>query len=232
MVCDHVPEELSHVAGDYPDMFRALFAEEEVELASYDVVNGELPTHPRESEAWIITGSRYSVNDDLAWIRDLEEFTSRVPAARVPLVGVCFGHQLIARALGGSVVRSKRGWGVGCMEVEVRSEASGPAWMEPARDRYRILNSHADQVVSLPEGTRLLASTDHCPVSLMTVGDYLLGIQGHPEMDPSYLKALVESRRGRSIPEETAARALESLKLGSDSTVVRDWMLNFMTQET
>lgn len=233
LVCDHVRDDLVHVAGDYPDMFGALFADrEEVELASYDAVDGELPSRPGDCEAWIITGSRYSVNDDLAWIRDLEEFIRRVSGARVPLVGVCFGHQLIARALGGSVARSADGWGVGCVEVEVRNEEPRPAWMEPARDRYRILNSHADQVVRLPEGTRVLGSTGHCPVSLMTVGDYLLGIQGHPEMSSSYLKALIESRRGRSIPEGTASRGLESLEVGSDSTVVREWMLNFMTRET
>ncbi len=233
LVCDHVLSDLVDVAGDYDDMFFRLFADaDDVELVAYDVVNGELPSDPADCEAWITTGSRHSVNDDLDWIRYLEEFIQAVPAARTPLIGVCFGHQLIARAMGGSVIRSPRGWGVGSVEVHLLADGSLPGWMQPLRDKYRILNSHADQVVEVPEGTVVLGSTTHCPVSLMTVGEYLMGIQGHPEMEPRYLRSLIEMRRGDRIPHETAAKGLESLGHGSDCTLIRQWMLNFITSRS
>lgn len=233
LVCDHVREELVHIAGDYTDMFATLVGDRAgLSLTPYDVINGEVPDDPTECEAWITTGSRHSVNDDLPWIRKLEEFVRRMPAAGTPLIGVCFGHQLIARAMGGRVVRSARGWGVGSVEVELIDGGSRPAWMQPARDSYRLLNSHADQVEVVPEGGLVLGSTDHCPVSLMSVGDHLLGIQGHPEMGVAYLRGLIESRRGNRIPEVVAAKALESLELGSDSKVVMTWMSKFMTRRS
>ena len=109
-----------HVSGDYPDMFRRLFAgHPEVEIVVYDVIGGDMPADPGECDAWITTGSRHSVNDDEPWIRQLEQFVRDVAQADVPFVGVCFGHQLIAKALGGTVVKSDRGWGVGAKEVEV-----------------------------------------------------------------------------------------------------------------
>jgi GMP synthase-like glutamine amidotransferase len=229
LVCDHVPDELVGIAGDYEDMFRRLFVDHtDVELVAYDVINGALPSNPTECHAWITTGSRHSVNDDLPWIHDLARFIMEAPAGQTPLIGVCFGHQLIARALGGSVVRSMRGWGLGSTEVQITHDNPLPAWMEPITDKYRILNSHADQVEQTPAGARVLGSTEHCPVSLMTVGEFLLGIQGHPEMEAPYLRSLIQTRRGRRVPESTAQRAIDSLELGSDSILVRRWMLNFM----
>lgn len=230
LVCDHVRDELRPIAGDYPDMFHALFADlDGVSLLPYDIVSGEPSPDPGECGAWIITGSRYSAYDDLPWIKDLERFVRRASESRVPLVGVCFGHQLIARAMGGRVAGSSRGWGVGSVEVRV-VEAGKPDWMQPPRDAYRILNSHADQVERIPEGGLVLGWNDHCPVSLMTVGDYLLGIQGHPEMPVPYLRGLIESRRGSRMPEETADKGLRSLELGSDRELVRDWMINFLVR--
>ena len=120
LVCDHVRGKFLDISGDHPDMFRRLFAGyPDVEIVPYDAINGELPADLYECDAWIATGSKYSVNDDYQWIRDLEDFVRRVASSSVPFVGVCFGHQLIASALGGSVVESERGWGVGVKEVEI-----------------------------------------------------------------------------------------------------------------
>jgi GMP synthase (glutamine-hydrolysing) len=222
LVCDHVRPEFMSVSGDYPDMFRRLFeGHDEVELVVYDAINGEIPADPSDCDAWITTGSRHSVNDDLPWIRRLEEFVRKVAAKDVPFVGVCFGHQLIAKALGGSVVQSDRGWGVGMKEVEV-SDGLGLG------SAYRILNSHQDQIATLPPGAEVLGWSEHCPVAMLGVGDHMIGIQGHPEFETEYSRALMESRRGHLIPEETVDAGLATLDSAPDSDRLARWILDFV----
>ncbi|MGH8870404.1 MAG: type 1 glutamine amidotransferase [Acidimicrobiia bacterium] len=221
LVCDHVRPEFLGIAGDYDDMFRRLFAGHDVEIVVYDAIGGELPGDPAECDAWITTGSRYSVNDDEPWIRDLEVFVRNVAAAEVPFVGICFGHQLIAKALGGSVIRSERGWGVGVKEVEVRDDLGlgGP---------YRVLNGHQDQVETLPLGGEVLGWNEHCPVSMLGVGGTMLGIQGHPEFEASYTKAVMESRRGTEIPDATVAAGIATLSQPTDGDRFADWIVRWL----
>ena len=222
LVCDHVRPEFEHISGDYPDMFRRLFSEHpEVEIITYDVIGGVLPADPAECDAWITTGSRHSVNDDEPWIRRLETFVKDVAVAGVPFVGICFGHQLIAKALGGSVVESDRGWGVGIKEVEVRDSLG-------LGSSYRILNSHQDQIERLPPGAEILGWNEYCPVSMIGVGDNMIGIQGHPEFEPAYSRALMESRRGNVISEETVDAGLATLDAAPDSALLSNWILGFV----
>ncbi len=222
LVCDHVRAEYLGISGDYDDMFRRLFSgHPEVEVVTYDAVGGRLPDHPGEADAWMTTGSRHSVNDDEQWIRELEEFVRRTAEAGVPFIGICFGHQLIARALGGTVVKSDRGWGVGVKEVEVSPDLG---WGES----YRVLTSHEDQVEALPPGAEILGWNEHCPVSVMGVGSTMLGIQGHPEFESAYSAALMESRRGTIIPEQTVDAGMTSLDEGSDGERLADWILEFI----
>lgn len=224
LVCDHVRSEFLDISGDYEDMFRRLFADhEDVEVVAFDAINGELPGDPSEADAWLTTGSSHSVNDDEDWIRQLERFVRDVAEAEVPFVGICFGHQLIAKALGGSVVKSDRGWGVGVKEVEL-SEDLG--W----GDSYRVLTSYEDQVEDLPAGAEILGWNDHCPVSVMSVGSTILGMQGHPEFESAYSQALMESRRGTLIPEATADAGLASLADNTDGSELADWILEFVSR--
>ena len=228
LVCDHVRGKFLAISGDYTDMFVRLFAGyPDVEIVPYDAINGELPADLYECDAWIATGSKYSVNDDYQWIRDLEDFVRRVAASSVPFVGVCFGHQLIASALGGLVVQSERGWGVGVKEVEI---AKGLEWADPGVESYRVLTSHADQVEVLPTGARVIGWNEHCPVSMMGIGDTILGIQGHPEMEPALTEALIRDRLGSAIPEETALAGLESFERDPENKMLADWMLRFINQ--
>jgi GMP synthase-like glutamine amidotransferase len=228
LICDHVREQYRAISGDYPEMFVRLFAAyPDVEIVLYDVINGEIPESPDECEAWLTTGSRHSVNDDHQWIRDLEAFVRRAARTGVPFVGICFGHQLIARALGGSVVRSRRGWGLGMKEVVT---ASSLDWADPPKSSYRVLNSHKDEVESLPPDGTVLGWAEDCPVSMMGVGETMLGIQGHPEMDRAYVEALIRDRGGTIIPEETAAAALESLDRDPDTEILAAWILEFISR--
>ncbi len=225
LICDHVRPVHLDIAGDYDEMFSRLFDHrDDVELVRYDVVNGEMPDRATECDAWLTTGSRYSVNDDEQWIRDLEEFVREVAEDRVPLVGVCFGHQLIAKALGGSVVRSERGWGVGIKEVEI---ADGLDWAKNAGSCW-VGSVHQDQVDRLPPDAEILGWNDHCPVSMMSVGSTILGLQGHPEMGPDYVEAVVQMRKGTLIPEDVADEGLASLVNEPDTTMLADWIVGFL----
>ncbi|MGH8913949.1 MAG: type 1 glutamine amidotransferase [Acidimicrobiia bacterium] len=222
LLCDHVRLELREVYGDYADVFRRVFAgHDEVDIVPYDVIDGELPADPAECDAWITTGSRHSVNDDQPWIRALEEFVRRVAATDVPFVGICFGHQLIAKALGGTVVRSERGWGVGLKEVAVRQGLG-------LGDSYRVLTSHQDQVATIPPGSEVLGWNDHCPISMLGMGAHMIGIQGHPEFDVAFSRTLMELGRGRVIPDQTVVEGLASLNGLPDSERLADWIATFL----
>jgi GMP synthase-like glutamine amidotransferase len=205
-------------------MFRRLFAgHDDVDVVTYDSINGELPSDPAECDAWLTTGSRHSVNEDEEWIRDLEEFVRQVAAVRVPFIGICFGHQLLAKAMGGTVVKSEMGWGVGVKEVEVRPDLG-------LGESYRVLTSHQDQVEVLPPGGETLGWNEHCPVSMLGVGRTMIGIQGHPEFDAAYSGALMESRRGKVIPRETVDAGLATLDESPDKGRLADWILRFVAE--
>lgn len=224
LVCDHVPPEFRDLAGDYPDMFEDLLSgRPAIELVPYDLPAGEFPPSVNECEGWITTGSRRSVYENEPWIEDLAELVRNIARAESPYVGVCFGHQMIAQALGGKVERAEVGWGVGAKDVEVPDP---PEWL--GRSRYRILNSHADQVVDAPPGARVLGGNDHCSNSLMQVGESMIGIQGHPEFTPELCEALIRSRRGTVIPEDVAEAALGSLATPPDNQALADVLADFL----
>lgn len=224
LVCDHVSPEFDHISGDYPDMFQNLVGSApDVELVPYDLAAGEFPASPDECDGWLTTGSRHSVYDPVRWIERLADLTRDIVASGRPFVGVCFGHQMIAHALGGRVERAARGWGVGVKEVRV---AEPPEWL--GLDDYRVLNSHADQVTELPEGAVVLGGNDHCPVSLMALGDNVVGIQGHPEFVPAYVEALVRARRGTVIPDDVCEAALASLAREPDTRPIGEAIVGFL----
>jgi GMP synthase-like glutamine amidotransferase len=125
---------------------------------------------------------------------------------------------MIAKALGGTVVKSDRGWGVGAKEVTVRKDVGlGPS--------YTVITSHQDQIDSLPPGAEILGWNQHCPISMLGVGKNMIGIQGHPEFDAAYSAALMESRRGTLIPETTVDDGLASLQDTNDGNHLVDWIL-------
>jgi GMP synthase-like glutamine amidotransferase len=224
--CDHVAERYLPIAGDYGDMFRAMVVDLDpgAEVVRYDARHGLLPKRPDECDGWLCTGSSASVYDGEPWIEALAAFVREVHEARVPFVGICFGHQLIAQALGGRVERAAGGWGAGAIAMEVAVEAP---WMAPPLASARLLYSHQDQVTELPPGGRVLGSAPHCPIAMVAVDDDVIGIQAHPEFSRPYLRALLEDRVDRIGRAGTAA-ALESLERPTDERTVAGWILAFL----
>ncbi|MBO0857969.1 MAG: amidotransferase [Chloracidobacterium sp.] len=224
--CDHVHERFRHIAGDYRDMFAALLASHAPQntLRFFDVCNGEFPPSLDACDAYLATGSRFSAYDEVDWIHALKDFLRRIHGAKKPFVGVCFGHQIIAEALGGKVSRAETGWGVGVHGVEViRVEQ----WMRPEQPCCALQYMHQDQVERPPEGGVVIGRSDHCPVAMFRVGDSTLGIQAHPEFPKAYSEALLLDRLER-IGEECVKAALASLDQPADEPVVASWIVEFL----
>ncbi len=223
--CDHVDADLRHIAGDYADMFTRLFTEHapEVTLERVDVVGGAPLPALGAHDGLLITGSRQSVGDDLPWIRDLGGLLVRAHARAVPVVGICFGHQLIAHALGGRVDRAPVGWGVGVHHGTVTAPR---AWMTPARSGFDLLVSHQDQVTAIPNGATVLATSEHAPVAAFEMGS-LVGFQGHPEFVADYAEALM-ARRIERIGAERIEHARGTLGRPTDQATVTRWIESFL----
>ena len=225
--CDDTPEALRSLYGNYPDMVQTLLqaVDPDVSFRIWRCHEGEIPDINAGVDAWITTGSKFGANDTAPWIQNLTEFIRQLWREQQPLVGICFGHQLIARALGGQVERSTHGWGVGAMTHDI--EFPQP-WMTPWNgDTLRLISSHQDQVTALPEQAVVLATSEFCPIYMMQVGNVFLGLQGHPEFSKGYAFDLIEMRRD-VIPSERAGAALLSLRLTVDDLTMGRYILNFM----
>lgn len=208
--------------GDYPSMFAAMLGEG-FETKTFDAVNGPLPDAAAFDGA-IITGSPAGVYEDLPWIAPLLEWI-RTAKGRTRLVGICFGHQAMAQALGGHVEKSERGWGVGLHTYEV---AGGEPWMGEAAATVAIPVSHQDQVVIQPPASRVTIRSGFTPYAGLAWGDDAISFQCHPEFRPAYAGALLGGRRGR-IPDAVVDAGLASLEQPDDRGVMADWIRRFLS---
>ena len=227
--CDDVPERFQSLAGTYRTMFESLLSPHlpGAEFVWFDARNGELPGSPDACDAYVCTGSRHSVYEDRDWIERLKEYVRGLHLAEKPFVGVCFGHQVLAQALGGEVTKADQGWGVGIHEMRVTVPEP---WMQPLKEDCKLQYMHGDQVQRLPPESVVLASAPHCPVAMFKVGEHMLGIEGHPEFSAAYVEALLRERRDRIGPARTDA-ALASLNQKADDEIVARWIANFIKNE-
>ena len=224
--CDHVVEELQPLHGDVPDLFYNLFNRlaPEVALDVFNITKGEYPGLSNHYDGFIGSGSRYSVYDKDPWILRFKEFVRALYEHKKKFVGICFGHQMIAQALGGKCTKTDRGWGVGIKKVIIQTQKP---WMQPESDSYHLIVSHADQVTTLPEGSVILGGNTHCPCSIYTVGENFLGIQAHPEFTPAFEKDIMKVRLDR-IGKSVIDAAIATLTIPTDEAVVTRWMVNFI----
>jgi GMP synthase-like glutamine amidotransferase len=215
------PAALRPAHGDYPSMFAQLLGEGFATRA-FDVQAGDLPD-PAAFDGAIITGSAAGVYEDHAWIPPLLDWI-RSARGRTRLVGVCFGHQAMAQALGGRVEKSERGWGVGLHRYRV---VEAQPWMTPPLPEIALSASHQDQVVLKPEDARVTLASDFTPVAGLAWDDDAISFQPHPEFSRAFTGALVDGRRGR-IEDAVVDQAVESLKAEDDRAVVGDWIRRFL----
>jgi GMP synthase-like glutamine amidotransferase len=191
LLAGHVDPASRHIAGDYPELFGELFEPEGVTLVPYAVDAGALPHDTDECDGWICSPSRASVYDDLPWLPALSDLLVRFVEDEAPFLGICFGHQLLAQALGGRVERHDDGWGVGVHEYDV---IRALPWIDDDIARVALIASHQDQVVDLPTSARPWATSDFCRHAGFTVGDHAWTIQTHPEFVPALADHLLAGR--------------------------------------
>jgi GMP synthase-like glutamine amidotransferase len=164
------------------------------------------------------------VYDDEPGNEPVTELVRAVHDARVPGVGVCCGHQLLAPAHGGRTELPAVGWGVGSLPMTI---VQPQPWMDPPRSTATLLYSHQDQVVELPPDGRVLAAAAHCPIAMLAIGDDMVGLQAHPEFGAAYVRALLEDRVDRIGASETEA-ALATLQEPTDGRTTARWILAFL----
>ena len=224
-----LPDELSSRYGDYPQMFQRMLrsAAPDLEFAVYHVTEQQLPREVDECDAWLITGSRHGVYDPLPWIEPLKAFLRKAYRAGIPIVGICFGHQVLAEALGGRAVKSDKGWGIGVHRYKVHRK---PAWMTGVEDEFALNALHQDQVTKLPEDAEVLAGSEFCPYAVLAYRGNAISIQPHPEFRNDFLEELIDYRRGTSFSDSDADAALETLGAPIHAGLAAEWIVRFLEE--
>ncbi len=205
------PEALRDTLGDYPDHFARLLDGYGLEFVTWHVEAMEFPASVCDADGWLITGSRHGVYEAHAFIPPLEQFIRDALAAGRPVVGICFGHQIMAQALGGTVTKFEGGWAVGAQEYDFEGETlTLNAW-------------HRDQVITPPETVQVLASNAFCAHAALGYGTLGYSVQAHPEFDDAFINGLIETRGHGLVPAPLlqAARAQEGGPRHSDRIAAR-----------
>lgn len=220
VIGDHFPDD-AHRLRDLFDQLEQRFS-----YRVYMTIGGELPQSVDEQDAYLITGSPLSVNEDHFWLPSLFEFIRACDAAKKPLLGTCFGHQAIAVALGGAVGYSPQGWNLG---VEPTHFAVRKPWMEPYQD-LNFYCSHKEQITKMPEGCEVLGSSEGCQFASIAKGEHIFTTQMHPEFGRSFMEAIMEITREELSPEDYKS-AQDTMACQPDGLVFARWAARFFSQK-
>ena len=193
--CGQSPAQLKRDLGDYPDMFVRLLDGRGFDFTTWHVEEMAFPDDIHDADGWLLTGSRHGAYEDHAFIPPLEDFIRRVHDAGVPMVGICFGHQIIAQALGGTVVKHPGGWAVGAQDYDFGGQpVTLNAW-------------HQDQVVALPPGAQVAGRNAFCENAALIYGDRAFTVQAHPEFGDDFIQGLMDTRAKGVVPDDLLAAA-------------------------
>lgn len=222
--------ELQARFSSYAEMSAVVLQDSKADLipVTYAVLDGEMPRSIDDCEGWLITGSPHGVYENLDWMIALKSFLQACLKAKKPVVGICFGHQILAAAAGARVEKSPKGWGVGCHDYKAEPELI--AALGGGDDSLTLLAVHQDQVITCPEGARVLAGSDFCENAILAYGDHALSIQPHPEFTPDYEAALLQMDLADdlSLPErEQALAGLQERAKDLDSAKIGQLIRNF-----
>lgn len=215
--------------GNYGEMFVRLFAEPGTAWEVVNVAGDEFPARADAYDGYVITGSKYSVNDDKPWIHRLFAFIREMHAADVRVVGCCFGAQAVAVALGGAVQPNPLGWELGVRELTPSPAGRAVPALQGAPWPLRILESHQDIVTRLPAQAVHLGASPRTPHELFSVGGNTLCLQGHPEFDAAVIEEVIALMQDDLRPEEVQL-ARESLAQAPHREYLRDSLLGFLTR--
>ncbi|WJY20162.1 type 1 glutamine amidotransferase [Fontisubflavum oceani] len=214
----HAPDELQPSHGDFEHMFQRLLSGHGFEFRVFDVVDMDFPDGPQAADAWLVTGSKHGAYEDHPFIPPLENLIRAIRDADQPMVGICFGHQIIAQALGGTVEKFAGGWSVGRQAYEVDGTTVHlNAW-------------HQDQVVDLPKGAEVRGSSDFCANAVLAYGDKILTVQPHPEFDAGAIAGLIATRGKGIVPEPLLDGARAGLDQPVDTQALTTLLVSVLTK--
>lgn len=212
------PDALRGQSGDYPDMFERLLAGKGFEFRTWHVEAMDFPDDVHAADGWLITGSRHGAYEGHDFIPKLEALIRRAYAEGVPMVGICFGHQIIAQALGGKVEQFKGGWAVGPQDYDFEGE-------------HLTLNAwHRDQVTERPEGAEVAATNPFCENAALVYGDRAFTVQAHPEFSDEFVDGLMKTRGKGLVPDALMAEAEKRLGHPNSSAAIADRIAKFFKQ--
>ncbi len=216
LLVDNLNPEHAVVDGDYDSLYRWVFDAPDVDIEFHAAHLGELPASVQGVDAWVIGGSRKSAYDDEPWIHALRTFVRDAYFADMTLIGICFGHQLIADVLGGKAGPADIGWNAGAVTYRRRDGST-----------FELLASHKDQVLELPKGAEITVTAEHCPIAGFRIGHQVTTIQPHPEFSAALGAALYSGRR-HLLGDDMVERAVASCGNELQRREIGDELLDFV----
>ena len=208
--CGHAPDDVQAQHGDFDTMFAHLLQGQGFTFKTWNVVDKVFPSSPLEADGWLISGSKHGAYEDHAFIKPLSELIKNIYASAQPLVGVCFGHQIIAQALGGKVEKFNGGWAIGRQDYTFGTHGAVTlnAW-------------HQDQVTALPLGAEVIAKSDFCKYAGVVYGKKAYTIQPHPEFSNTIFTDYVSARRdSTAYPPSMMDRADKLVNVPTQDAVI------------
>ena len=197
----------------------------------FDVVlvkQGVFPKSPEDYDGYVVIGSPLSVNGKESWITELLEFIRLVEKKKVPTFGACFGHQAIAKAMGGKVETAKHGWGLGTANTHFVKQVK---WMQPPADDLIMFAAHQEQVTELPDGAQVLGGSEHCPIGAYHIGNHIFATEYHPEMSEKFMRDVLDYLDDK-LDSKTMAKARDSMANPTQGKDFGLWITNFLDQNS
>ena len=223
-----VSEQLEQLYVPYEEMFRLYLGLDDFTYRIYRVYDNELPRSVDDCDSWLVTGSQYGVYETHSWMKPLEQVIRDIHSAVLPCIGICFGHQIMAQAMGGIVQKHPGGWAIGRHLYHISTDIDLKL---PLDKSLRLLCIHQDQVVKKPAQSQVFLTSEFCPIAGLYYYPGCVSFQPHPEFHPDYLVGILTLRRGENIDSNLVDQAMETIHHQTDSQILKTWIKSYLQQK-